>query len=108
MNKVLSFCFAAVLAGSFLSSCKKDNESPNTFNEDQQVSIDQNQADNEAEDVSNLEDQVMDALEVPPQEAECYSFRHDFTSHPKRLRASSLSGNAVQEMDAYVAICSTR
>ncbi len=63
MNKILGFCFATLVAGSFLSSCKKDNELPNTFNEDQQVNMDQNQADNEAEDVSNLEDQVMDANE---------------------------------------------
>jgi hypothetical protein len=64
MNKLLKFCLVAAASGLMLSSCKKDSEQPDTFSEDQQVGIDQNQADNEAEDVSNLEDQVMDANEA--------------------------------------------
>ena len=64
MNKILKFCFTMALGGLVLSSCKKDSEQPDTFAADQQVAIDQNQADNESEDVSNLEDQVMDANEA--------------------------------------------
>jgi hypothetical protein len=64
MNKLLKFYLLVATSGLMLSSCNKDSEQPDTFSQDQQVGIDQNQADNEAEDVSNLEDQVMDANEA--------------------------------------------
>lgn len=61
--KMKSFLMAA-LAVAALSSCKKDNELPDTFDADQVVAVDQNQTDNEAEEISALEDQVMAANET--------------------------------------------
>ena len=63
MKGKVKFIFALGLAGLCLSSCKKDQESPDTFSEDQIVAYDQNQTDNEAEEVTALEDQVMAANE---------------------------------------------
>lgn len=53
--------FTLGLAGLIFTSCKKDSEGPDTFTEDQVVAYDQNQADTEADDVSNLESQIMEA-----------------------------------------------
>jgi len=59
MKTVLKIFVAASLIGLVNSSCKKDLE--DGFSTDQLVAVDQNQADNEADDVSNLESQIMDA-----------------------------------------------
>jgi hypothetical protein len=58
--KMKLFLLAAA-AGLAFTSCKKDSETPDTFNDDQIVAYDQNQADSEADDVSNLENQIMEA-----------------------------------------------
>lgn len=63
MKMKLNLFVMAAAAGLALSSCKKDNELPDTFDADQLVAVDQNQTDNEAEEVTALEDQVMAANE---------------------------------------------
>mgnify|MGYP001023429099 CR=1 FL=1 len=54
------FTLAAILLGFAFAttSCKKDNETDAAFTADQQVTKDQNQADNEAEDVSAMQDDL--------------------------------------------------
>ena len=57
INAILSILSVSLLLG--LASCKKDDESDAIFAADQQVSKDQNQADNEVEDVSAMQDDLM-------------------------------------------------
>jgi len=59
MKTVLKIFVAASLIGLVNSSCKKDLE--DGFSTDQLVAVDQNQADNEADDVGNIEDQTLEA-----------------------------------------------
>jgi hypothetical protein len=59
MNTVLKMFIGVSLCGLVFTSCKKEEE--DTFNADQLVAVDQNQADNEADDVGTLEDQAMEA-----------------------------------------------
>ena len=61
MKSSMKMFFILALAGLVFTSCKKDSETPDTFTEDQLVAYDQNQADTEADDVSNLESQIMEA-----------------------------------------------
>lgn len=58
MKSVIRIFLLAGIAGSLLSSCRKDREED--FNESQLVAIDQNQADNASEDAANMVGQVMD------------------------------------------------
>lgn len=56
-NAILSILTLSLMLG--LTSCKKDNDESGIFNADQQVSKDQNQADNEIEDISAMQDDLM-------------------------------------------------
>lgn len=59
MKTVLKMFVAASLFGLVNTSCKKEME--DTFGTDQLVAVDQNQAENEADDVGNIEDQTLEA-----------------------------------------------
>lgn len=59
MKSVLKIFVAASLAGLTFSSCRKDLE--DSFESDQLVALDHNQAENETDDVGNMEDQTLEA-----------------------------------------------
>jgi len=59
MKNLKKLLMIALFAIPTLQSCKKDDETTDTFTQDQIVALDQNQLDTETEDVTNLIDQAM-------------------------------------------------